>query len=91
MDNAVGGEEGAGDDIAYYTKELNMCYSWDIDGIPVGGGTTPGVLGMAFLESPGIPFDGIDNDNDGLIDEKRDNVATTLVGPTDGITDVYAF
>jgi len=91
MDNAVGGEEGAGDDIAYYTKELNMCYSWDVDGIPLGGGSTPGVLGMAFLESPGIPFDNIDNDNDGIIDEKRDNVATAKVGPTDGISDVYKF
>ena len=32
-----------------------------------------------------------DNDNDGLIDEKRDNEATNLIGPTDGISDLNAF
>ena len=42
-----------GDDIAFYNLELNMCYSWDLDGIPVGGGKEPGVYGLAFLESPG--------------------------------------
>ncbi len=90
LDNAVGGEEGAGDDIAYYRKDLNMCYSWDYDGLAVGGGT-PGIMGFTFLESPGLPFDGIDNDNDGIIDEKRDNLAMKKVGPTDGIYNVEAF
>ncbi len=91
MDNAVGGEEGVGDDLAYYNKELNMAYSWDIDFVPVGGGKAPGLLGFAYLESPGLPFDGIDNDNDGITDEKRDNVAVTKVGATDGITDIQKF
>ncbi|RQW08923.1 hypothetical protein EH222_05010, partial [candidate division KSB1 bacterium] len=85
-DNAVGGESADGaDDIAYYNKDLNMCYSWDLDGIPVGGGVEPGVYGLAYLESPGIPADGIDNDRDGLIDERRDNDAHQLIGPYDGI------
>ncbi|NOX90719.1 MAG: hypothetical protein GXO77_17095, partial [Calditrichaeota bacterium] len=92
MDNAVGGGEGLGDDVAFYNKDLNMCYSWDVDGVPdIGGGREPGVYGFAYLESPGISYDGIDNDNDGLIDEKRDNQATAKVGPTDGIADLYAF
>ena len=91
MDNAVGGEEGIGDDLAYYSKELNMSYSWDVDFIPVGGGKEPGLLGFAYLESPGLPFDGIDNDNDGLLDEKRDNTATTKIGPYDGIADLDKF
>ncbi len=92
MDNAVGGGEGFGDDIAYYNKDLNMAYTWDADGVPdIGGGREPGVYGFAYLESPGIAYDGIDNDNDGLIDEKRDNQATMIVGPTDGIADLYAF
>ncbi len=91
MDNAVGGEEGVGDDLAYYSKSLNMAYSWDADFIPVGGGKAPGIMGFAYLESPGLPFDGVDNDNDGITDEKRDNTATTKVGPHDGITDLQKF
>ncbi|MDZ7260655.1 MAG: hypothetical protein ONB05_00845 [candidate division KSB1 bacterium] len=92
IDNAVGGEEYAGaDDIAYYDKYLDMCYSWDLDGIPVGGGKEPGVLGLAYLESPGIPYDHIDNDDDGLVDEKRDNKAVQKVGPYDGISDLNKF
>lgn len=91
MDNAVGGEEGIGDDLAYYSRELNMSYSWDVDFIPVGGGKEPGLLGFAYLESPGLGYDGIDNDNDGLIDEKRDNQAVSKVGPYDGIVDLDNF
>jgi len=91
-DNAVGGEEYDGaDDIAYYNKPLNMCYSWDLDGVPLGGGKQPGVFGLAFLESPGIPFDWIDNDLDGLVDEKRDNPAKALAGPTEGIDNLDHF
>ena len=90
-DNAVGGESSDGaDDIAFYNLELNMCYSWDLDGIPVGGGKAPGVYGLAFLESPGI-VDGIDNDNDGLTDERRDNDATHKIGAQEGITNLDAF
>ncbi len=91
LDNAVGGEEGVGDDIAFYNADLNMTFSWDFDFVPVGGGREPGILGFAFLESPGLPFDGIDNDEDGLLDEQRDNNAVNFVGPTDGIDDVNRF
>lgn len=91
LDNAVGGEEGEGDDVGYYRTDLQMVFSWDIDFVPVGGGREPGILGFTFLESAGIPFDGEDNDSDGIIDERRDNVAVSFVGPTDGIDDVNAF
>jgi hypothetical protein len=91
MDNAVGGEEGVGDDLAFYSKELNMAYSWDIDFVPVGGGKAPGLLGFAFLESPGLSFDNIDNDQDGIVDEKRDNLATVKVSSTAGISNVQNF
>lgn len=85
-DNAVGGEEYDGaDDIAYYNRRLNTCYSWDLDGVPMGGGKQPGVFGLAYLESPGIPYDNVDNDEDGLLDEKRDNKAENKIGPYDGI------
>ncbi len=92
LDNAVGGEEYDGaDDNSYFNKRLNLCYSWDLDGIPMGGGKAPGVLGVAYLESPGIPYDLIDNDQDGLLNEKRDNLATALVGAQDGIHNLTDF
>ena len=92
LDNAVGGEEYDGaDDNSYFNKRLNLCYSWDLDGIPMGGGKTPGVLGVAYLESPGIPYDDIDNDQDGLLNEKRDNEAVVKVGPFDGLHNLADF
>jgi len=96
-DNAVGGEEYVGaDDNAYYkiVEEVNMCFVWDQDFVSVGGGKEPGVIGFAFLESPGINNDGIDNDNDGLIDEKRINLVVNgeqPVGAYDGIEDLNKF
>ena len=48
-------------------------------------------MGFAYLESPGIAYDGLDNDDDGIIDEKRDNQATAIVGPTEGIADLAKF
>ena len=48
-------------------------------------------MGIAFLESAGISGDGQDNDDDGLTDEARDNQANSIVGPTDGITDLAKF
>lgn len=88
VDNAIGGE-GPDDDIGYFNDKLDLAYSWDIDGR--GDNGEPGILGFAYLESPGKGFDGIDNDLDGLVDEKRDNVATTLVGPTVGIANLQLF
>jgi len=90
IDNAVGGEEYSfqtvtADDIAYFDLDLEMCYSWDLDGEMIGGGGVPGTMGVAFLESPGIPTDGIDNDQDGVIDERRDNEAVEFVSPMTGV------
>ena len=59
----------------------NMLYAWDSDGRG-DGGKIPGYFGYRFLESPGIDFDGFDNDNDDLIDESQTNAAGNLVvGP----------
>ncbi len=88
VDNGIGGE--ADDELGYFDKYLDMAYSWDIDGIGRAGLKT-GTMGFAYLESPGLPYDGIDNDDDGLIDEKRDNQATALVGPRDGIANLDKF
>ena len=58
------------DDWSFYDPSLNLTYTGDfkaINGLPMKnplwvGGT--GLVGYAFLESPGNPFDGIDNDGD---------------------------
>jgi len=88
LDNSIGGD--GDDDLGYFNKDVDMAYSWDINGIGAGGLPT-GVMGFAYLESPGLAYDYQDNDGDGLTDEKRDNEPTGIIGPTDGITDLAAF
>ena len=85
LDNSIGGD--GDDDLGYFNKQVDMAYSWDINGIGAGGLPT-GVMGFAYLESPGLAYDYVDNDNDGLTDEKRDNEPTAIVGATEGITTV---
>jgi hypothetical protein len=61
------------DSIAYPDPNVrSMVYCWDYNGI--------GHLGMKthydackFLESPGNPYDGVDNDGDGMVDESQWN------------------
>lgn len=89
VDTWIGGES-ASDDVGYFDTLIDMAYCWDTDGVGFGG-RTPGTLGFAYLESPGIPYDTKDNDNDGLYNEKRDNEAISLIGPTDGIDDLGKF
>jgi len=88
VDNAIGGD--GSDEIGYFNDLLDMSYSWDENGIGISG-LIPGIMGFAYLESPGLAYDGIDNDDDGIIDEKRDNVADAFVGPYDGIDDISKF
>jgi len=79
------GGRGSVDDDAAFDPEIDMVYGWDHDNM--GAWTRnrdipPGFMGWKFLESPGIEVDGLDNDNDGLTDERRDNSAGGLVfGP----------
>lgn len=80
MDTGVGGS-GLGpngffesdDDNAFFDKsfDLNLVYTWDNYGNGVQGPT--GYLGYSYLETPGNPTDFIDNDVDGITDEKRDS------------------
>ena len=72
----------AEDQIGYFDTLQAFTYTWSLSGAGFGGGTPP-VSGWAFLESPGVATDGIDNDHDGMIDERRDNPAE---GPWGGFT-----
>ncbi len=69
---------------------LDVVYTWDLygHGVDLSGlcGAT-GYLGYAFLESPGNPFDGVDNDDDGITDEARDNGPGMLIQGQQAIRD----
>jgi len=89
VDTWIGGEN-ASDDVGFFDAMIDMAYCWDTDGVGFGA-RTPGTLGFAYLESPGIPYDTEDNDDDGLLNEKRDNPATAIIGATEGISDLGKF
>lgn len=93
MDSGVGGSSigcdgvaESDDDNAKFdtTSGLNLVYTWDYYGHGkslIGNCGTTGYLGYAYLETPGKPDDGIDNDHDGITDEKRDgNIGQKIVG-----------
>ncbi len=71
-DADVGGAEDWNDDDSFFDVSRDMVYQWDHDNRGIWGGAV-GYFGFKYLESPGNPFDGIDNDGDGLIDERRDD------------------
>lgn len=67
-DPHVGGQNDYADDDSDYDTKIDMVYSWDHDQSG-DGGFKPGYFGYSFLESPGNPDDGKDNDEDGMVDE----------------------
>ena len=75
------------DDWSFYDPKLNLTYTGDYKAIngqrmknPLWVGGT-GLVGYAFLESPGNPFDGIDNDGD------ADSSASGRLAPRFAATD----
>jgi len=71
-DPGVGGPSSGGDDVRY-DKYLDLTYAWDHLGSGVPGGWKTGYYGYAYLESPGNSTNGIDDDEDGMVDERRDD------------------
>lgn len=94
MDSGVGGSalscDGifeSDDDNAFFDRTfdedvINLVYTWDKFGhgkdLTSNCGRT-GYLGYAYLETPGDPFDGMDNDEDGIVDELRDGGPGTRI------------
>ncbi len=97
MDSGVGGSalscDGiyeSDDDNAYFDKSfgLNLVYTWDKYGHGrslLGNCDKTGYLGYAYLETPGNRFNGIDDDQDGMVDEMRDGGPGRLLTSTDEI------
>lgn len=72
-DPHVGGPSNYQDDLAFFDTNINMVYAWDADNRSDVAGRRPGYFGYKFLESPGNPDDGVDNDGDGYVDESQTN------------------
>jgi hypothetical protein len=97
MDSGVGGSalscDGgyeSDDDNAYFDRSLglNLVYTYDSYGHGAdlnGSCSRTGYLGYAYLETPGKPRDGVDNDDDGITDEQRDGGPGTLITGQDAI------
>ncbi|MFZ0389567.1 MAG: hypothetical protein WAN36_03835, partial [Calditrichia bacterium] len=60
------------DDADFDTAD-DITYTWNKGGRELDTGLPIGYFGFAFLESPGLANDGIDNDEDGMIDESQSN------------------
>ncbi len=72
-DTGVGGLNDNGDDNASYDTKLDIAYAFDGDGIAPPDRWKTGYVGYAYLESPGNALNGIDDDGDGMVDERRDD------------------
>ena len=72
-DTGVGGLDDNGDDMANYDKKLDLAYAFDKDGIAPPNSWKTGYVGYAYLESPGNGTNQIDDDDDGMVDERRDD------------------
>ncbi|GBD94367.1 hypothetical protein BMS3Abin05_01973 [bacterium BMS3Abin05] len=95
-DADVGDDGDQRDDDSWFDKKHDIVYQWDHDDKGAWGGPTA-YFGWKFLESPGNPYDGIDNDEDGMIDESQwdgidndgdwnpltDDVGSDGIGPND--------
>jgi len=88
----TGGDDTPGeydDDFSFFDVEKDLTYTGDY---PDNNSRNPswvgpvGLVGYAFLESPGNPFDGIDNDNDADFSSsaplfESDSFDSTLITP----------
>ncbi len=80
IDWGIGGHDNSSNNAGDYDDLLDISYAWST--VPTGspGNWSPvGLAGYAFLESPGISDDRKDNDQDGLTDETRNNVAKRFI------------
>ena len=86
MDYGLGNEEG--DETAAFNAQEDVTFGWDQDGIGQRQDGTLydlGYTGFAFLESPTRAQDGLDNDEDGMIDEQRFGGPGRLIEGQDAI------
>lgn len=76
------------DGVAEFDPRFDIAFGWDQsgDGPDATGRIYPiGYSGFAFLESPARAFNGLDDDEDGIYDEKRNSGAGVLIEGQDNI------
>ncbi len=89
IDWGIGGTQDSSDDRGLFDRLLDIAYAWDGDGVGQPGNWNPvGYAGYAFLESPGIATNGVDDDDDGFGDELRDNDAGVRIT---GVQSIIAY
>ncbi len=71
-DPGVGGTNNSGNSGRYDTR-LDLAYAWNPQGTGTPDNWKTGYVGYAYLESPGNSTNGIDDDEDGMVDETRDD------------------
>ena len=77
-----------GNEVAAFDPQVDVAYGWDEAGLCTresGGTYDCGYTGIAFLESPAKPVDGLDNDEDGITDESRFSGPGVLIEGQDRI------
>ncbi len=80
VDWGIGGHDNSSNNAGDYNTLLDISYSWSTVSFGSPGHWSPvGYAGYAFLQSPGDPYDGIDNDHDGLTDETMYNNAKVFI------------
>jgi len=87
----------SGDDMGAFQLDKDVAYLYDFDDIGAGGWSPVGYFGGVFMESPGNPYDGIDNDGDAamgpgpVIDESLFEPKTLQIGDPIVIIDYNTF
>lgn len=80
VDWGIGGHDNSSNNAGDYDDVLDISFAWSTVNFGSPGNWSPvGLSAYAFLESPGVPDDFFDNDQDGLTDEMRDNSASTFI------------
>jgi hypothetical protein len=100
MDSGVGGSAlscdniyESDDDNAFFARTfngqvINLVYTWDNRGHGrdlASSCSRTGYLGYAYMETPGNPTNVIDDDQDGIVDERREGGPGTLIEGQDAI------
>lgn len=80
VDWGIGGHDNSSNNAGDFDEVLDISFAWSTVPFGTPGNWSPvGLAAYAFLESPGVPDDSRDNDQDGLTDERRNNEAVNFI------------
>ena len=73
VDAGIGGPDDSQDDVATGNKLDDMVYMYDFNGLGSPVSWKTGYMGCALLQTPSNATNGVDDDDDGMIDERQDD------------------